>query len=106
VANLSAQTLSRQMPFVGCVLRFLRLRADAHAQYEIRVYAELLLDIVRQWVPLSYEAFVEYQLNSTTLSATAIKVIQQRLAGESVDQASSGLSIREWNDLCSVFSLA
>lgn len=88
------------------LLRFLRLRADAHAQYEIRVYADVLLDIVRRWVPLTHEAFLEYQLNAATLSATAISVLKRRLAGEAVDQASSGLSKREWTDLSKVVDLS
>jgi thymidylate synthase (FAD) len=87
------------------LLRFLRLRADAHAQYEIRVYADVLLDVVRRWVPLTHEAFLEYQLNAATLSATAVSVLQRRLAGELVAQESSGLSKREWADLVTVFDL-
>ncbi|POG51582.1 thymidylate synthase (FAD), partial [Wolbachia sp. wRi_2] len=46
------------------LLHFLKLRADKHAQYEIRVYAEVMLDIIKKWVPLAYNAFVEYCLES------------------------------------------
>ncbi|MBY3580485.1 FAD-dependent thymidylate synthase [Rhizobium bangladeshense] len=81
------------------LLHFLRLRADSHAQYEIRVYAEKLLDITKLWVPLTYEAFQEYKLGAVTLSASALRVIKLMLAGKAVSQAESGLSQREWSEL-------
>lgn len=81
------------------LLHFLRLRVDRHAQYEIRVYAEILLDIVRAWVPLAYDAFVEHQLNAVTLSATMLDVVRRRLAGETVTRDTTTLSQREWADL-------
>jgi thymidylate synthase (FAD) len=81
------------------LLHFLSLRADPHAQYEIRAYAETMLDTVQRWVPLAHAAFLEYSLNAATLSATALAVIRRLLAGESVDQPSSGLSPREWREL-------
>lgn len=81
------------------LLHFLHLRADSHAQYEIRAYAEAMLDIVSKWVPLTHEAFQEYCVNGTNLSNNAIKVIKRRLAGEQVSQESSGMSKREWEEL-------
>src|SRR5712692_9921287 len=78
---------------------FLALRADPHAQYEIRAYAEAMLETVKRWVPMAYEAFLEYRMNAATLSATGLAVIRRMLAGETVDQASSGLSPREWREL-------
>ena len=81
------------------LLHFLRLRADPHAQYEIRAYAEVMLDIVQRWVPLAYEAFLEYRLDAATISATGLAVVRRMLAGETVDQAGSGLSPREWREL-------
>lgn len=81
------------------LLNFLRLRADPHAQYEIRVYAEKLLDITQKWVPLTFEAFEEYRLGAVTLSASAWRVVQDRLAGKSVSFEESGLSQREWAEL-------
>ena len=47
------------------LLHFLKLRADAHAQYEIRVYADIILDIVKKWVPITYEAFEDYRVGGT-----------------------------------------
>jgi thymidylate synthase (FAD) len=84
------------------LLHFLSLRADPHAQYEIRAYAEAMLETVNRWVPLAYAAFLEYRMNAATISATGLQVIRRLLAGEAVDQASSGLSPREWRELMAV----
>ena len=81
------------------LMHFLSLRADSHAQYEIRVYAEAMLETVKRWVPLAYEAYLEYQLGGTHVSRTGLEVIKRMLAGEQVDQESSGLSAREWREL-------
>jgi thymidylate synthase (FAD) len=81
------------------LLHFLRLRHDAHAQYEIRAYAEVLFGIVQRWVPLTARAFEEHRLNGAELSATALDVIRRRLRGEPVSQQSSGLSAGEWREL-------
>jgi len=84
------------------LLNFLSLRADSHAQYEIRAYADAMLDITRRWVPLSFDAFSEYRMNGASLSATAIKIIRRMIAGENVTQPDSGLSAREWRELMGV----
>jgi thymidylate synthase (FAD) len=81
------------------LLHFLSLRADPHAQYEIRAYAEAMLETVNRWVPMAYKAFLEYRMNAATISATGLAVIRRLLAGEQLDQASSGLSAREWREL-------
>ncbi|TRD23060.1 FAD-dependent thymidylate synthase [Palleronia caenipelagi] len=81
------------------LFHFLRLRADSHAQYEIRVYAEAMCDIVRDWVPLAYGAFEEYRLGGVQLSRTGMDVVRRMLAGEAVTQETSGLSAREWREL-------
>ena len=84
------------------LLHFLSLRADPHAQYEIRAYAETMLETVQRWVPLAHAAFLEYRLNAATISATALAVLRRMLEGEKVDQPSSGLSPREWRELMAV----
>src|SRR5947207_11151212 len=84
------------------LLHFLSLRADPHAQYEIRAYADAMLDTMRRWVPLTHAAFLEYRMHGAALSATGLTVIRRMLAGEAVDQASSGLSPREWRELMAV----
>jgi thymidylate synthase (FAD) len=81
------------------LLHFIALRADAHAQYEIRAYAEVLLDVVRRWVPLSCAAFENYRLNAAEVSGQALAVLRRMLAGETVMQEDSGLSAREWREL-------
>jgi thymidylate synthase (FAD) len=84
------------------LLHFLRLRADAHAQYEIRVYADAMLDSVRRWVPLTYEAFADYRTGGVHLSAAALVAVKRMLAGEPVDAGECGLSAREWRELMRV----
>jgi thymidylate synthase (FAD) len=81
------------------LLHFVALRADPHAQYEIRAYAEVLLEIVRRWVPLTHAAFVDYRLEGAALSAKALAVVRRMLRGETVEQADSGMSPREWREL-------
>ena len=81
------------------LLGFLSLRADSHAQYEIRVYADAMMETVRAWVPATYAAFEDYRLGAVTLSAKMLAVVRARLAGQPVDQPSSGLSKREWAEL-------
>jgi thymidylate synthase (FAD) len=81
------------------LFNFLRLRADPHAQYEIRAYAEAMLDTVKRWVPLAYAAFVEYRMHAASISATGLQVIRRMIAGEQVEQADSGLNPREWREL-------
>ena len=80
------------------LFHFLRLRADAHAQYEIRVYAEAMCRIVADWVPLAYAAFEDYRLGGVSLSAKAVEVLKRRLAGETVTQETSGMSKGEWRE--------
>ena len=81
------------------LLHFVSLRADPHAQYEIRVYAEALLETIKRWVPLAYEAFAKNVMGGVQLSAGALAVVKRLLAGETVEQADSGLSKREWDEL-------
>ena len=85
------------------LLHFLSLRADAHAQYEIRAYADVIFDkIVMNWVPATHKAFRDYRLDAVSLSAGGLDVVRRMLAGEAVDQANSGLSKREWRELMAV----
>ena len=81
------------------LMHFLSLRADPHAQYEIRAYAEVMLETLKRWVPMTHAAFLEYRMNAATISATGLSVIRRLLAREEVGQASSGLSPREWREL-------
>lgn len=80
------------------LFHFLRLRADAHAQYEIRAYAEAICAITRDWVPHAYAAFEDYRLGGLQLSAKGVEALKRRLAGESVTQENSGMSKGEWRE--------
>lgn len=84
------------------LFHFLRLRADAHAQYEIRVYAEAMLEVAKKWMPIATEAFFDYRMNAASLSAKGLEIVKRMLSGEAVTQESSGLSKREWVELMEV----
>ena len=84
------------------LLHFLSLRADAHAQYEIRVYADAMIEMLKAWVPATYQAFLDYRLGAAVLSAQMLAVVKRMLAGEAVEQKASGLSKREWGELMGV----
>ncbi|MEQ9041457.1 MAG: FAD-dependent thymidylate synthase [Silicimonas sp.] len=84
------------------LFHFLRLRADAHAQYEIRVYAEEICKLVADWVPYAYGAFEDYRLGGATLSGKAIDCVRRMLKGEEVTLESSGMSNGEWREFMGV----
>jgi thymidylate synthase (FAD) len=81
------------------LFHFMALRADSHAQYEIRVYADVIRDIANRWVPLASKAFEDYRLHGVELSRDAIEVVRRRLRGENVERETTGLSLREWREL-------
>jgi thymidylate synthase (FAD) len=81
------------------LLNFLFLRADNHAQYEIRVYADKMLDTVKRWVPITYQAFMDYRVGAAEISSKGLSVIKSMISGKKVGQEDSGLSKREWNEL-------
>ena len=87
------------------LMNFLRLRADSHAQYEIRAYANTMLDTLKKWVPTTYEAFMDYRVGGTEVSAKGKLIIQKLIKGENVNAEESGLSKREWNELMIAFDL-
>ena len=87
------------------LMNFLRLRADHHAQFEIRAYADAMLDTVKRWVPITYDAFLDYRVGGTEVSLKGKKIIQKLISGEKVDAEKSGLSKREWNELMSALEL-
>lgn len=87
------------------LMGFLRLRADAHAQYEIRAYADVMMDVMAAWVPLAHAAFLEYRMGAVQLSATGVKAVRRMIAGETVSQEDSGLTKREWTELLSSLHL-
>ncbi len=80
------------------LFHFLRLRADSHAQYEIRVYADQICKIVADWVPAAYRAFEDYRMGGAQLSETGLSVMRRMLKGEEVTQETSGMSAGEWRE--------
>jgi len=87
------------------LMNFLRLRADHHAQYEIRTYADAMLDTLKRWVPITYDAFMDYRVGGTEVSSKGKSIIQKLINGEKVLIEDSGLSKREWNELMEAFDL-
>ena len=86
-------------------MHFLSLRGDSHAQYEIRVYAQKMLEILKLWVPYTFEAFTKYRLEGVSLSSGALKVLKKLLKGEKISQETSGLSKGEWRELESIMEM-
>jgi thymidylate synthase (FAD) len=86
------------------LMHFLRLRADSHAQYEIRAYADVMIDVMKKWVPFAHEAFEEHRLHSASLSRTGMSVVRRMIAGEKVTQETSGLTKREWEELQNILA--
>ncbi|MSU88000.1 FAD-dependent thymidylate synthase [Rhodobacteraceae bacterium 2CG4] len=80
------------------LFHFLRLRADAHAQYEIRAYADAICEMVRDWVPAAYAAFEDYRLNSVQISGKGLNALRRMLAGEEMDAEKAGMSAGEWRE--------
>ena len=87
------------------LMNFLRLRADHHAQYEIRAYADAMLDTLKKWVPITYDAFLDYRVGGTEVSSKGKEVLKKLIGGENIDLESSGLSKREWNELMEAFEI-
>ena len=81
------------------LMNFLFLRGDNHAQYEIRVYAEKMLETVKKWVPITHAAFLDYRVGAAHLSSKGLKIVKSLISGKKVGQEESGLSKREWNEL-------
>ena len=88
------------------LMHFLSLRADPHAQYEIRAYAEAMRSTLARWVPMTHAAFLEYRMNAALISAGGLAVIRRLLSGETVEQPESGLSGREWRELMALLGRA
>lgn len=87
------------------LMHFLALRADHHAQYEIRAYADVMCDLLKLWVPLTYEAFQKYRLQAASLSGPEVRLVKALLCGEKADPKAFGLSAREWREFLERFDL-
>jgi thymidylate synthase (FAD) len=84
------------------LMNFLFLRGDSHAQYEIRVYAETMLETVKKWVPITHAAFLDYRVGAAHLSSKGLKIVKSMINGNKVGYEDSGLSKREWNELMEI----
>jgi thymidylate synthase (FAD) len=88
------------------LFHFLSLRADDHAQYEIRAYAEAICGIVEKWMPMAWGGFADYRLGGTSFSGPALGVLrglidERRLEDEAYLEGlreKSGLSAREFRE--------
>lgn len=87
------------------LMNFLRLRADSHAQYEIRMYAEVVLDILKKWVPMTYEAFREHRLEAADFSGEGVKALRRMVKGEKITRADTAMSKREWDEFTETLQL-
>ena len=87
------------------LMNFLRLRADHHAQYEIRAYADVMLNTLERWVPITYDAFMDYRVGGTEISSKGTDVLKKLIRGEKISIEETDLSKREWNELMSAFNL-
>ena len=84
------------------LLNFLSLRADTHAQYEIRVYADAMMETLRRWCPITFQSFSDHRVEGVTFSGKAIKVVRKLISGVHINQEESGMSKREWRELMEV----
>ena len=85
------------------LLNFLSLRADSHAQYEIRAYADVMVDTLKKWAPITFDAFMDYRVGGMEISGNGKLIIQKMMKGENCDYENSNLSKREWNELMESF---
>jgi thymidylate synthase (FAD) len=87
------------------LMHFLSLRADSHAQYEIRAYANVMLEVLKAWVPITHQAFMDYRMGGASISAKGLDAIRRMIAGEQVTQENSGMSKGEWREFEEILKL-
>jgi thymidylate synthase (FAD) len=87
------------------LMHFLSLRADHHAQYEIRAYANVMLEVLKAWVPITHQAFMDYRMGGASISAKGLEAIRRMIAGEQVTQENSGMSKGEWREFTEILKL-
>lgn len=77
------------------LFRFLHLRMDAHAQYEIRAFAEAMAQCAKAVAPSAYEAFEEHILGSVRFSSAECQALGELLAGRESGLDGRALAIFE-----------
>ena len=85
------------------LMHFLSLRFDSHAQFEIRVYAEAILKIMKQWVPLTYDAFMRHRMHGFSISEDGVRYVKKLIDGK--DTGKVNISRREEHEIIRKFSL-
>lgn len=88
------------------LMNFLNLRADPHAQFEIRAYADAMIQVLEKWVPMTAEAFHNYRKGSVQLSAKAMEVVKMLIKGHTVTHETTEMSAREWRELLEILEIA
>ena len=83
------------------LLNFLFLRADSHAQYEIRVYADIMLDTLKRWVPITFDAFMD--LMETSMGVEDGLGNDERVRGNEQDEKKSWSDARKRVDVNALF---
>jgi thymidylate synthase (FAD) len=77
------------------LFRFLHLRMDAHAQYEIRVFAEAMAKCAKAVAPLAYEAFEEHIVGAVRFSRAECAALLRLMNGEESGLEGRSLAIFE-----------
>ena len=77
------------------LFHFLRLRLDAHAQYEIRVYGEVMAELARAVAPLAYRAFEEHILYAKTFSRSEMELLLAAVDKETLGNALEASDMRK-----------
>jgi thymidylate synthase (FAD) len=85
------------------LMHFLSLRMDGHAMAETRAYAHAMAEIVRSWLPVTWEAFEDYRLHSYTLSRMEIEAIRRMMRGQPTTAEDVGMTKREWTEFRAMF---
>lgn len=87
------------------LMHFLHLRAHEHAQYEIRAYANAMVDILKRWMPLTHDAFVEYRITGAQLPGRSLQAVRRLLSGEKISHTDVGMSPREFRELMALLGI-
>jgi thymidylate synthase (FAD) len=87
------------------LMKFLKLRADPHAQFEIRQYADVIQGILGKWMPSVHDAFVDYWQDAVTLSGPQQRLLSKILDSElirmrisNMENNDPNMSVREFSD--------
>lgn len=82
------------------LFHMLNLRYDPHAQYEIRVFAEVMANIVKEEYPIAYQAWIDYVKEAKTFSRMEWEILKEVLSYDDITNKllNSDLSKSEKNE--------